>query len=324
MTRALLSVFLILFTTFFASEIGEASTSQARIQFRGVSTYGLLNKNFNKINKRTGRSSCDNLLYALETADAPGISIAWGGFADPKKRDFSCLIRFLDKFQDRPHLVQTHIEFGPCRRNAKHCRGRGVPFDSGRTDSGDLNKILSEKRPQHVSVIQNYAADILDVMEAYKNPNTHLWLSLGVEDNFSDKAYAGMLSMLKPVWPYTFTRNPVGNNKSQGHKGSRYKEYHTAGAIPSSTNSCIYNNDGVHVDFPGVTKIDDHKTMSYDDFIGAYKKSNHCAAIFVWEAFSQGYSNADGWSRKEFTRPYDLSLNAAKAMRKLFKIHTRK
>lgn len=210
------------------------------------------------------RFPCGKALQIVNRSQRPAIAVLWASFG----YDFSCVARFLAENAHRPHLLEIHFSNEASRRRKPSQRFQAELYPSDSVN--DYNKRLERMDAEMQAAIDIRLNDIQNFFYRYANANTHFVLSLGLEDNYSQRAYESLFSYIYSQWPVAMVRSTVKNKK---RASTEYLEYHSNNGKPS--NGCLANEDG-----------NDNGTSSTKKFFKRYKK---CVATFVWRGRHQGW-----------------------------------
>lgn len=220
----------------------------AQAQFVGVSAFAALSPKY----------PCEALLATTDFSGRPAIAVLDGTFGD----DWSCVARFIERNAWRPHLVQIHLSNETCRRNRTCADGELFP----QFDQHQWSRILEQRNPYALQAIADRLMNLRAVASSLASPNTTLILSTGLEDNFTDRAFAELYPFIVARWPGPVVRS--------GHSTPGVlRELHGAGA-KCSGNSVVANEDGA--------------VMSLRDSDRFLQNNKSCLASFVWRAEHQG------------------------------------
>ena len=226
--------------------------SIASAQYRGVSAFAAMHPNY----------PCDALLATTDFARYPAIAVLYETFGYDQK----CIARFVARNHWRPHMIDFHFSNEACRRN-HNC----IDESLGGSVS-EYNKALEAKDPKLVAKLQARMWVIRSIFDSIKNDNTRVVISVGLEDNYSDKAFKNLVEILRPIWPWEFSRNPCKGGRSLS--GVQLKEFHSLTSRPGGLR-CMANEDGNY----NQSKKDSQKFL---------KRYAACDAVFLWREEHQG------------------------------------
>lgn len=195
--------------------------------------------------------------------------MVWGTFG----KDPSCVINFLEKFHDRPHLLQIHFSNETCRRDRSCLEGE---IANGATVYW-YNRYLAENPQPIYREVLDRIQEIRAFVDEHKNSNTALLLSLGLEDNYTAQAARNLEALLRPSWPYLINRNPVRNDAIVTNKFLEAHDPRKALRGPW----CIFSEDG--------------NRSSLTALKSRLKAYRHCIVVFAWR---RNWQNAEPRERR--------------------------
>lgn len=137
---------------------------------------------------------CEAWLRVEDRVAQPAMSVLWGTFGE----DASCVAAFTERYRTRPHLIQIHPWNNTCWRNRNCQSGEIYPLAS----KEQINKFLENKDQFFLQTLADRLDNIRAVVENVKNENTVALLSFGLEDNYSDRAFAVLSDFVTARWPY--------------------------------------------------------------------------------------------------------------------------
>jgi len=252
--------FLLPLLLFLAPSLSEAGG------FRGVAALSAMSPIF----------PCDELMATLKGVPFPAVAVLWGTFGNDK----SCLIRFLDANKTRPHALQIHFSNEACRRNNRCLAGEIRP-----TASVPIYNSYILGSPWVLALeIDTRMREIVDFVDAHKNENTTLVLSIGLEDNYTSASAQQLERMLRGYWPYFISRNPV-NGK----------------ALVPSLNNIIESHDPMELKLPGPGCVfsEDGNSTSERLTRERMRRYRNCFMVLAWRRSWQNFGRADCASCKE-------------------------
>lgn len=226
----------------------------AQAQFVGVSAFAALSPDY----------PCDALLAATDFSARPAIAVLDGTFGD----DWTCVARFVQRNAWRPHLVQVHLSNETCRRNGNCAEGELYAQFNVR----EWSKLLEQRNPHAFQAIADRLINLQTVLASFTTPNTSIILSTGLEDNFTDGAFAVLYPFVVSHWPYQVVRS---GKKTSGV----LRESHGSNARCSG-NTVVANEDGQV-----------HSIAASDRWLA---KQDRCYATFIWRADHQGRGVRNG------------------------------
>lgn len=221
---------------------------------------------------------CSRYLQIVRQAERPAMVVLWRSFGE----NTSCIVRFLEAFKHRPHLLEVHLSNEVCRRNGRCYEGELFRDWSVARYNLELRNLSPEARLG----VSNRIAQLRGFLGPRINKNTTLAITLGLEDNFTPITARNLLSIVRPLWPYLIIRNP--NLKSAPRGDADFKEYHTF-KVDLRGEPCIGNEDAV------ATTLENSK-----HFLSNYRE---CLAVLLWRAKHQGAG------RRKFTAPRNRQLD---------------
>ena len=243
--------------------------SNAQAQYVGTSGFAIFNRKF----------PCDDFLEIQRASKKPFAPTLWGTFGT----DATCLRRFTEVFKDRPHAVQIHLLNNTCIRN--HACFEGEPFRGWSVSK--LNHRLEANDAATIQTLVDRVKRIEVLASGFRGPNTELILGLGLEDNYTTKAYQNLLAAVKPYWPYLLSRNPL--KRSNGFLGDAdLLESHGSGARCGGR-AQIVNQDGTYF-----TETQSRRWLD---------RSYLCGYIATWVAEAQGRKVNRRQIEHKVTRP---------------------
>lgn len=225
-------------------------------EYRGVSAFAAMNPRF----------PCDALLATTDFAKKPAISVLYETFG----LDHTCLHRFMQRYHDKPHIVQIHFSNEVCRRN-KNCLATDTLHPE--LSVKNHNRLLERMSIETQIEISLRLFFLRSSLEGAINGNTRVILGAGLEDNYSSRAFENLVrQFIANGWPYEISRNRHAGGKS--FRNVQFQEFHSAKGKPGRL-ACIANEDGNY----GQTAKKSQK------FLSRYRK---CTAVFLWREAHQG------------------------------------
>jgi len=189
----------------------------------GLSTFAAMNPRF----------PCERFLAIVEKAQYPAMAVLWKSSFG---HDPGCILKFIERFKDRDHLIEIHLTNEVCRRNGNCEQADFFP----QFNVKQWNAILEERNPIAFQAIAERVMDVHQFMLFAGTEKTQVMLSLGLEDNFSPGAYSVLSNFVRERWPWLLIRNPLGN-KPIGV--ALFRERHgTKARVRGSTR--VLNEDG--------------------------------------------------------------------------------
>ena len=245
---------------------------QADAQDKGVGLFAIMSPSF----------PCEKALLLIpKEGKVPSLSLLWGTFGS----DTKCLSQWIEHAGNRPHLVEIHLSNEPCRRN-KRCESTEFLFG---ISSKDLSGKLEKKEQSIVNAYTERVKEIASTLKPFIKSKGEYILSTGLEDNFSDKAYDTVVSIIQKNWSGTIVRNP--EKDSSYFKGAHYLELHGNKPLFPTDTPCIANLDGVDMAFPNHPARTKQKITWEESKDFLLTSSAHCRSTFLWAAPWQGIVN---------------------------------
>ena len=208
------------------------------------------------------------------------MAVLWASFG----YDFNCLKRFFNENANRPHLLEIHFSNEAARRRSTSKRFANELY---RHDSvNDYNRRLERMDEGTQAVIRGRLAEIQDFLRHNANSNTVFVLSLGLEDNYSQRAYESLFSFIYSEWPVAMVRSTL---KKKQRAATEFLEYHSNNGKPS--NGCLANEDGNQNSLSQTKKF--------------FKRYQKCLVTFVWRGRHQGWKKGQHVPLKN--RKYDIT-----------------
>lgn len=218
-------------------------------QFVGVSSFAALSPSF----------PCEAFLATSDFSRRPAMTVLYGTFGD----DWSCVSRFIDRYRDKPHLLQVHFSNETCRRN-RNCRSGEMRGD---LSVAQYSRAIEGGDPAILREIRDRIRDIRAVVEILRGRETYLVLSAGLEDDYTPGAFSRLVRELEKEWPYLIVRS--------GSKFSTFpRERHGLGARCEGS-VLVANVDGAVAGYFTQRKF-------------ALANKDDCLATFLWDKDHQG------------------------------------
>ncbi len=285
---------LILFLTLFlfSAQSGVAES------YRGIGIYAAMSTGFN----------CQRALSSLENVPRPAISVLWETFGTST----ACMEAFTAKFKGQPHLLQIHFTNEVCRLHQRCGKEEFYPKLKRKEYSAKLVEMNSETRQLIVKRVQT----ILAAVNKFKNSNTELLLSTGLEDNYTPPAFESIRAVIDEQWPYGLVRSPMFKRKNIGTGYDFYELHRITQSFQPGQPPCIVNMDGTDADYGFNTRL--KKRASVNKVRKWLNKwTGECHAVFLWRAAWQGLPD----DKKKFIPPLNrkhlFKSKDAKITRKL-------
>ena len=251
--------------------------------FRGVQVFAAMADAFNApspLDVYPKLSACDRTLMLLDKVPYPAMAVLWGSFGDNPE----CLARFIRKFRDRPHLLQIHFSNETCRpgraKPPRTClEGDFLPT----TSVADLNRLLATLDTATLDAVTKRTREIAVVVDEINSANTHILLSIGLEDQYSPQAAVVLETHIRNSgWRFGLSRNRV--NGQIGVAMSGWMETHVAAGArrPREVKGpyCIYGEDG------NTTNLRTSKEV--------LNKYADCLVVLLWQQWWQNFPPPNG------------------------------
>lgn len=206
---------------------------------------------------------CKQFLRLAAHAKYPAMTAVYGTFGTSTK----CIKSFVEKFRNRPHLVEMIFDNDTCRRNGRTCHeGEIAPGLSGDGYSRALEQMPREIR----SILERRTKEITKITRL-GNSRTRWVLSIGLEDNHNAKAAKRKLRVIRRFWPFELVRNPASDHVIAPSADiiELHAESSDFGNLP-----CIWNQDGL--------------VLTPNEVNDLFYRYTKCIALFAWTAEAQG------------------------------------
>lgn len=221
---------------------------------------------------------CHRFLKVFEGVNKPAISFVWKSF---DRNLFDCVAEFAKHNQNKKHIIQVHFLNGVSRRNGMLSRKDLLP----KYNYQRLNKQLA-KRGSRISIKLNREAGILkDYLTLISNKDTRIIVSLGLEDNYTNRAFREVENTLRIIFPNTdLSSNDVLNLRNDP---SLINERHGA-FIKNIPVNCLINFDGYDINFTD-KKNKFQKSLSLEELKNEiHRYYNKGCSVFIWWREPQG------------------------------------
>lgn len=245
-----------------------ALTPADNLPHRGVSAFAIQSPAYVS-------TACDKLGESLKDTERVFLPILYGTFGDSEE----CLFRILALSRLKSVIVQVHLSNETMRRRKLSQRGEGEMLTY--YGIAELNNGLEAHDSLVLDAVRNRVAEVLEMQRTLATPNSRWILSVGLEDNYTDKAAEVMVNTVREVWPYEVSRNPL---KGVYKAGADFIESHSATKRKGFTVPCFANEDG---------RI--NSTRQSNKFLETYQM---CLGAALWDKDHQG-ANPNG----KFTLP---------------------
>ena len=263
-------------STIFSICIYVTFATQSFAEITGISFYAM--QGFSEI-------KCERALKSLEGSPHPAIAVLWGTFGS----NTTCLEKFFERFKDKPHTLEIHPTNQTCIRS-KDCEETEV-FVTGSVNAytrllEDSNPILIDKLAARLDEIANFVA-------AFRNENSRIIISTGLEDDYTALGFDVMANLLKErrsITQFYVVRSPHKKFAAASlFPGADMIEAHGFSPVVSSDvgGQCIVNNDGEDIVFAGSSS--DKKIRPVKKFtLFKEKYLNKGCIVFLWWGRPQG------------------------------------
>lgn len=213
------------------------------------------------------------MMELLARHPRPAISILWNTFGNKTEN----LLPFLNL--PRPKVLQIHLINEVGHRNERlgaYEVLHGLGLD-------EFRKKLTNKNPALMARLSRYFDGIAKALQSLPLAGTTLYISPGLESNLDARAFLNLASLAMPYFPGAIpVWNPVGNNRfGSGPLKGFVHELH--GESPRLKPHCIFNLDGVGINFP----FQDSplaKNIELKDLKAYRERSKHADVSFIWFA----------------------------------------
>lgn len=228
---------------------------------------------------------CKGFISSLKDLDF--IHVAW--LFNTFGTKYSCLNKILAD----PRLVtlQTNLINEPGHRNR---RLEKHEFLYNISSPSKFDKLLKSRNPKLKAQFDKYVAPLQDLLVSRLQPQTECLINPGLESNVSARAGKVLVQWTREAFPFCkVVWNPLAKAKDTQGTGANLIEQH--GWSPSfSTNSCIFNNDGSDINFPGrkaasaiAHEKDENSPKNYVNSGNALQSTieelaNQCKIAFLW------------------------------------------
>ena len=234
----------------------------------------------------------------------PATSVLWGPWGTP--------VEFIDRFigwaAGRNHTVEIHISAETARRTGRN--GKQIaPY----LNVFDYQRALVSKNPEVLSKVNVRVDNIVERIAQICKPETKIILSVGLEDNLSDKAALVLINTVKKnlkskSLSWKVCRNPMTRRP---RVDAEWVEGHGRTFHAGCQN--IWNFDGVHVG--NHPKLDD---ISYDNALKVIQAANkQYNIVYLWSAVAQGWA---GSGQPYEGRTYDITPEEQRGFSKIIRL----
>lgn len=242
-----------------------AAPSVVHAQYQGMSAYAAMSPRF----------PCDQWLQLEDHASKPAMAVVWHIFGD----DQACIVKFLKRYEHKPHLLQIHL-------SGKNCRWEDAPCPYS-------DAALREMSPATEARIRERFLGLDAMIVQYATANTRILISPLLEDNVSDDAFRNLTAVIRSNLPYDIVRIRWTPGATQ------LQEFHTNGQRIG--HRCLANEDGT--------------TNSLSGSAAFLRHYAQCDAAILWRCDMQGSCGA---KKPPAQRTYTIS-NADRQAAQLLK-----
>lgn len=228
---------------------------------------------------------CKMALDALDKFSVPALAVLWQTFGE----DTSCVEAFLERFADKPHILEIHMSNQTCLHGRVCYEGEILP---GKTKASTYARLLEAKDADLLSLIQARVDEVVAFVATHKNSNSRIIISTGLEDNFTSPAYNLVLSLLKAaqsVTDFEIARSPY-NRKAYPEtlgEGDLIELHGFKPKLdPSLNGRCIINNDGEDIVFHSSPADKELTVNQVPSFLKRYLDKG--CLVFLWWSSPQG------------------------------------
>lgn len=232
---------------------------------------------FTITNEWLSPETCELILSTFDGLEAPALGFVWSSFGD----NYQCVMRFTDRFKDRPHLLRIHLDDHVCKRNG-NCAVTEFNFSLG---VSHLNYLLEREEGWLIAKYRARLNSINVFADIVSKDTTRIVVSGGLEEQMSVKA-ASIVSKLITEVGFESVANPVSALERIGYT---FYEIHTSAP---ANNECIAALDGGDIDFPHKRSFYP-RIMSKSELCTWMELNQECLGIFLWSARSQGLGITD-------------------------------
>lgn len=227
--------------------------------------------------------------------DRPALGYLHGSFGKRMRG----VKRFVRLNADKPHLIRVHLYNAVCVRHRNCARRELMP----KWGVDDWNRNLALPSQKFIKMIQDRALEVRDSLERIANQNTHLVMSIALEDNLHPEAARGLVKILKEVWPYAIIRNPMSPLDSLASADAL--ELHTAHSLLGQGAYTFGSTDGASIRFP-------HRPSATEKYLSEggvrdflRKGGGRVRALFLWDGRHQGLSKGGTTAAP---KPFDRNI----------------
>lgn len=231
------------------------------------------------------RFPCEKALQIARAGENIPIAILWGSFGN----DNRCLSRYLNENPEASVVV--HMSNEVSRRKNSQCRGDLLPNMNVR----DLNDALEERKRSVIGAYKKRLGNIVSFFDSHETHRGKVIISVGLEDNYTDRATKVLLSLLKKNARHKVLRNPVGSvspARCYGRSCFDYIELHGS-KFRYSRGKNLYSNDGQDLQIGQRNGI--RNRISPTQLLRRIKRLRRSGVqSFVWAGVMQGLKEDSG------------------------------
>lgn len=227
--------------------------------------------------------------------DRPALGYLHGSFG----KRMGGVKRFIRLNSDKPHLIRVHLYNAVCVRHRNCAKRELMP----RWGVDDWNRALAFPSPSLINKIQKRALEIRHSLEGIANQNTHLVMSIALEDNLHPEAARELVKIVREVWPYALIRNPMSPLDSLASADAL--ELHTAHSLLGQGAYTFGSTDGASIKFPHRPAATE-KALSEGELRDYLRKGGgRVRALFLWDGRHQGLSKGGTTAAP---KPFDRNI----------------
>ncbi len=212
----------------------------------------------------------------------PGLAVLPGTFGNK----WSNIELYLEKVSDRPHLLELYLVNNVCLRKGNCKVGEVAKYRS----QFEFNRRLERKDRRTFKKIERRIRTYSDFIASNRTLDGNYVLTLGLEDNYTERAARKLFHFVKLHWDYKVARNGLAFSSP---RGIDYHELHQTYNILGHND--IGTLDGQDINFP-------HRDPTLSNTVDPknvreWLSRNHgkVKALLLWSALHQGL---EGDSRK--------------------------
>ena len=270
------------------------------MSFVGLSGFALQNKSF----------PTEKFIKIFRGVKRPGTAVLWSTFGNSTDG----IGTFCDSVKNRSHALEIHLSNEAGRRNQRLFQGEFLK----QLTVKEYNQRLENERPRLERSVKRRVDTIRRKLLDVTNENTTIYLSIGLEHQFTKAARRVLLRWCTEAWPEVLLVNNPGANRVI--RGGDLLELH--GLTPKlgrRRDESIVNLDGVSVNVgDGETYNPRPGTSISVPTAARYLRDNRRSEVrLLWSASSQGFR--DGSFRPPRRRDFIITNKAVREFNKLLK-----